>query len=534
MAKTPTDSGSGSPRRRGPAPTRDTPDDGAAHVAPHSRTVVAKDASEHYESVLRVAEAHPDLPREAVFKEDLLRLGVHFTRAALRHSARFKPKAYFIFSFDMVPLDELGEDAAVHAPEEIALIGGALGFRRTIVSVRLNPASPYRVEAVDDRLQLFCGTHPVADVKLGPVPEAYRQPLPGGAVMREIAPTIEWGYLIYLTVFRLCQYFGADEECQFCDINENFRQQRRAGRPYNQVKELGDILAALEIIDATERQARGERLGESSATAPTAATTETDPTDGHAARDIHAARDTRAAREAAAALESGTMVPLQPTAAYTLTGGSITTQLQGMSEVEFYCRYAEAIESRFPRRWISKMVVQAHEPDDVRRFRDAGVQIYHPNYEVWDERLFGILCPGKQRVIGRDTWVRRILDAAAIMRPHNVIPNFVAGIEMARPHGFDSVESALRSTGEGLEFFMSNGVVPRFTTWCPEPLSVLGRTQGPAPLEYHVGLLRVWRDTHRRHALRVPPGYGAPGVGHAVFSVSAFMDVIDPDAPTDA
>ena len=60
-----------------------------------------------------------------------------------------------------------------------------------------------------------------------------------------MAPTIEWGYLIYLTVFRLCQYFGADEECQFCDINENFRQQRRAGRPYNQIKELSDVLAAL-------------------------------------------------------------------------------------------------------------------------------------------------------------------------------------------------------------------------------------------------------------------------------------------------
>jgi hypothetical protein len=73
---------------------------------------------------------------------------------------------------------------------------------------------------------------------------------------------------------------------------------------------------------------------------------------------------------------------------------------------------------------------------------------------------------------------------------------------------------------------MSKGVVPRFTTWCPEPLSVLGRDQGPAPLEYHVGLLQTWRETHRRHALPVPPGYGAPGPGHAVFSVSAFMDVL--------
>jgi hypothetical protein len=29
----------------------------------------------------------------------------------------------------------------------------------------------------------------------------------------------------------------------------------------------------------------------------------------------------------------------------------------------------------------------------------------------------------------------------------------------------------------------------------------------------------------------VPPGYGDPGSGRAVFSVSAFMDVISADAP---
>ena len=96
-----------------------------------------------------------------------------------------------------------------------------------------------------------------------------------------------------------------------------------------------------------------------------------------------------------------------------------------------------------------------------------------------------------------------MVDAATVFGPERVIPNFVAGVEMARPHGFTTVEEALRSTGEGLDFFMSRGISPRFTVWCPEPLSVLGRDQGPAPLEYHVGLLRLWRDTHaRRPGLR--------------------------------
>jgi hypothetical protein len=172
------------------------------------------------------------------------------------------------------------------------------------------------------------------------------------------------------------------------------------------------------------------------------------------------------------------------------------------------------------------MVVQALPRDEVERLRDAGVAIYHPNYEVWDKRLFEILCAGKNRYIGRDEWIRRILDAAAVFGPDRVIPNFVAGIEMSRPAGFSSIDDALASTGEGLDFFMSRGVSPRFTTWCPEPLSVLGRTQGPAPLEYHVRLLRSYRDLRKKHGLKPPLGYGEPGLGRAVFSVSSFMDVL--------
>jgi hypothetical protein len=101
----------------------------------------------------------------------------------------------------------------------------------------------------------------------------------------------------------------------------------------------------------------------------------------------------------------------------------------------------------------------------------------------------------------------------------------VAGVEMAKPHGFESVEDAVRSTSEGLDFFMSHGVTPRFTTWCPEPLSNLG-SQEPAPLEYHLRLLRSYRDTLAKYHLAPPPGYGPPGAGNALFSVSSFMDVL--------
>lgn len=413
-----------------------------------------------------------DLPPEAILKTDLLRLGVAWTRSALAISAKAKPKSYFIFSFDRKTQEELTPEERRAAPEEIALTGGPWKLRRTIVSQRMNPDSPYIIDAREDgSLELRCGEERLCDVTLPKRPAYYDENLPSGKPITDIAPTLEWGYLIYLTAFRLCQYWGKDEECQFCDINENYRQQKAEGRSYTGIKSTDEILAALEIINRLD-------------TARTAT-------------------------------------------CYTVTGGSVTSQLNGMDEGQFYAQYAEAIESKFPGRWMGKAVVQALPLNEVKSLKRAGYQIYHPNYEVWDERLFNALSPGKARYVGRNEWIKRILDSAEIFGPQNVIPNFVAGIEMSRPHGFAEIEAAIKSTREGLEYFMSRGICPRFTVWCVEPNTGLSAANPEPPsLDYYCRLLQVFRDTHRKYGLPVPPGYGEAGPGKAVFSVSAFMEVL--------
>jgi hypothetical protein len=427
--------------------------------------------------VEELMERFPAVPPEAVLKEDLLRTGIAFDERALTDNldGAVKPKSYFIFSFDQKPLAQLGEAATRRPPEEIALTGGPYDLRRTIVSVRVNPESPYRAARDEaDALRLSLEGRPLAEITLPPMPEYYRHTLSNGKTVMETAPTIQWGYLIYLTVLRLCQYFGAHEECGFCDINHNWRQHRKAGRPYTGVKPVEDVLEALELIDRYDDGA---------------------------------------------------------SKAYTLTGGSITSAVEGLGEAEFYGRYAEAIEERFPGRWIGKIVAQALPKTDVRRFKDYGIAIYHPNYEVWDKRLFSLISPGKQRYVGREEWHRRIFDAAEVFGPRYVIPNFVAGVEMARPFGFETAIEAIASTTEGLDYFMSRGVTPRFTTWCPEPTTPLGRANpNGAPLEYHVRLLEAYRERLDVHGLEPPPGYGPAGPGNAVFSVSSFMDTLEPVA----
>jgi hypothetical protein len=417
-----------------------------------------------------LVKRYPDIPMEAIVKEDLLRRGMAWSPTALETAASFKRKAYFIFSFDMVPMKEMQQKEFSKAPEEIRLVAGPYNFSPTIVSVRLNPESPYYLDSGEEDLILKLNDRTLAHVELQKSPEYYSRTLADGKPVTDIAPTIEWGYLLYLTTFRLCQYQGPEEACQFCDINKNYRQQKKSGRSYTSVKSVEEIIEALGIIASTDSDSK----------------------------------------------------------AYTVTGGSITGTLEGMSEIDFYVRYPEAIEKRWPKRWISKVVVQALPKDEVRRLLDAGVQIYHPNFEIWDKHLFERYCPGKARYIGRDEWIKRILDAATVFEPDRVIPNFVAGVEMASPYGFSTVDDAIASTAEGLDFFMSHGISPRFTTWCPEPMSVLGKDQEGAPLEYHVRLLQVYRDTRLRYSLPPMIGYGEPGLGKAVFSVSAFMDVLPP------
>jgi hypothetical protein len=436
----------------------------------------AMQASSAEKTLTQHIDAHPSLPVEAILKADLLRRGLSFASEALQPTgtpAEHQPKSYFIFSFNMVHQSELDSVSQWKAPEEIALTGGELALRRTIVSVRLNPASPYKVVMMHEGERwLLVDDKPFAKVELPPMPAHYHEFLPDGKRAAEIAPVIEWGYLIYLTVFRICQYFGEKEECQFCDINHNYREQIAAGRPYTGVKESEEILAALELLAANSNRAK----------------------------------------------------------AYTITGGSITSKLAGKTEAEFYIHYVEAIERRFPNRWIGKVVTQAWPKADVQRLKDAGAKIYHPNYEVWDADLFAAYSPGKNRYIGRDEWIKRVLEAADIFSPSHVIPNFVGGIEMAKPNGFTDVEKAIASTREGLAYFMSHGIVPRFTTWCPEPTTPLGKLNpGGASLEYHLQLLEVYRDTLLDYRLQPPPGYGEPGPGKAVFSVSPFMDVLPPN-----
>ena len=74
----------------------------------------------------------------------------------------------------------------------------------------------------------------------------------------------------------------------------------------------------------------------------------------------------------------------------------------------------------------------------------------HSNFEVWGKELFKAVCPGKNKLVGWDEWVKRVVKSVDVFGEGNVNPNFVAGVEMAKPFGFTDVDAAVKSTSEGL------------------------------------------------------------------------------------
>ena len=388
----------------------------------------------------------PHIPPEAVLKEDLLRSGMAFDHSALTDNldGEVKPKSYFIFSFDQKPLAQLGE--AAHPPPA----RGARAHRwppRAAAHDRLGArqprlALPRRRGTKAARCSSRWTAALMADVRLPPMPEYYRHELANGKTVMETAPTIQWGYLIYLTVLRLCQYFGAKEECQFCDINHNWRQHKQEGRPYTGIKSVDDVLEALAIIDRYDTDRRQQGL--------------------HAHRRLGHQQGRRAGR-------GRLLRPLRPG-----DRGALPRPLDRQGGRPGAAAAPTCSASR---------TTASRSTTPTTRCGTSG-------------------CSRSSAPARSATWAATSGTGASSTRPRcsaprYVIPNFVAGVEMAKPFGFTTDRRGHREHhARGCDYFMSRGVTPRFTTWCPEPATPLGR-DNPRARRWST-TSGCWRPTARR------------------------------------
>lgn len=143
------------------------------------------------------------------------------------------------------------------------------------------------------------------------------------------------------------------------------------------------------------------------------------------------------------------------------TGGALYNRKR---EAERYIRFIQEVKKALGGASDVKFAieVQALERDDAERLHEVGLHAISYNMEIWDERLFEILVPGKAKYVGRDHWLECLVEAAKAYDRGHVRCNFVAGLEMTPPHGFKTEEEALESTLGGMRWLVERGIAPSF------------------------------------------------------------------------
>ncbi len=188
-----------------------------------------------------------------------------------------------------------------------------------------------------------------------------------------------------------------------------------------------------------------------------------------------------------------------------LAGSNPTGNLPYDNEVDEYVKVLTTLRKSFGTEKVyAKMVASAFSREQLLRLKEAGATTYQPHIEVWDEKLFEWICPGKTKYFGRQYWIDSALSAVEIFGRGYVCTQFVGGVELMRPYGFKTIDEALESTLEGADFFARHGVGPIAIIHRLEKGTVFyAQKQKPAPLEYYVRLMKGISEIHRKYNLSV-------------------------------
>jgi hypothetical protein len=302
---------------------------------------------------------------------------------------------------------------------------------------------PYKIDLLDGKVGIFDGEEFVDEADFSPEPEFYGKKTSRGTPMQEVASARPQRLDIW--AHRFCDFWKGGNQCKFCGVNALFR---------DRIASTGEI--SLDPQDVYET--------------------------------VHEALK-----------EPGRFSQI------TLTGGANQGEDGTFdSETELYIKLLQAIAKNFSsKRFPSQLLSCGLSKKQLKRIHsETGLLSYCPDIEVWDKGRFAWICPGKEKFIGWDGYVRSMLDAVEIFGPGKVYTNIVAGCEMAEPHGFKTEDEALKSNFEGCEYLAKHGVSMMSLVWRPARASLFHRQKQPS-LDYYVRLVKGLRDIRAAYGLEV-------------------------------
>ena len=303
---------------------------------------------------------------------------------------------------------------------------------------------PYHVDLIDDRIVLVDKGEVIEEVEYWPRPDFYAKSTPDGRPLKYIVSARPKRLSIF--PYRYCNFWNESQGCLFCDIVPQLKKAHT---------ELG-----------VPTKAKPEEI---------------------------------AAAVAEALKEPGRFTGI------CLTGGSVLSGEETFDdEVSYYIEVLQAIGGNFrEKKFSSQLIGTAYNERQLQRLYDeTGLMSYTADIEVLNEHIFEWICPGKSRWIGYQEWKSRLMRASEIFGRGRVNTGIVAGVELAKPHGFASEDEAYESVLEEAEDLASQGVSTVFMIWSPRPGTALAG-QKNASLDYYIRLAQGLHRLRQRYGLRI-------------------------------
>jgi biotin synthase-related radical SAM superfamily protein len=133
----------------------------------------------------------------------------------------------------------------------------------------------------------------------------------------------------------------------------------------------------------------------------------------------------------------------------------------------------------------------ARGEDEIKGYYDTGIKAIGFSMEIWDEKLYEAICPGKSKNVSHETFIRSIRTAAKIFGEGNVYGVFVMGLEPKKTF----LKGVKEMTALGAN------VVP--FVWSPNPGSRLEGHRAPTSQWFVETVLEASEIVHRAH---IPSG----------------------------
>ncbi|MBT8098352.1 MAG: hypothetical protein KJO82_01310 [Gammaproteobacteria bacterium] len=186
-----------------------------------------------------------------------------------------------------------------------------------------------------------------------------------------------------------------------------------------------------------------------------------------------------------------------------LVGGSLTDPVQ---EGERFLQLARAVQANNPNKIPVTLGSGALFDETLKKFYDEKlVDAVCFNLEIWSEKLFAEVCPGKNHYVGYNEWIASLEKAVELWGRGRVYSAMVAGIELEPEHGMEWQEAAALAI-EGVKDLCGRGIIPIYSLYYP--------TGGKDRSDYQSRLRNFfeqlalsYREIRREHGLEIWDGF---------------------------